>query len=53
MAVPSTTNAGLASDTTSINALRSTASRDPKVDSAAWALDQMLKCRTPGTWTTA
>ena len=30
MAIPSTTNAGLASDTTSINALRSTASRDPR-----------------------
>ena len=30
MAVPSTTNAGLASDTTSINALRANASRDPK-----------------------
>ncbi|TMH03706.1 MAG: flagellar assembly peptidoglycan hydrolase FlgJ [Betaproteobacteria bacterium] len=30
MAIPSTTNAGLASDATSINALRSSASRDPK-----------------------
>jgi len=30
MAVPSTTSAGLASDTNSINALRSSASRDPK-----------------------
>src|SRR5881628_3310734 len=30
MAIPSTTNAGLASDTTSINALRANASRDPK-----------------------
>ena len=30
MAIPSTTNAGLASDTTSINALRSNASRDPR-----------------------